>query len=460
MAHGDKPGQDLLELVDLFKFMLSTGALIGGVITDAGGGNVDVTAGIGYAREADSKIAELFSISWSADTTAVADGTTRKIYVFYNAGTPILTSFEDTDAPNLHEYIYLGEAHYHGTTMTVHSDPRSAVDHTKHALDWHERIMKYRVENGLILSDPSVPSRNIAISAGTVFDSHLDGYDLPASDTSGSDTFTGYYRDGAGHWTVEEAETEWDNAKYDDGDGILGDMTDGYWSVRWIFMDRSGNVGVVYSQQEYPTFYPAREEVRPVNGDLPPQLGDHSFPVGHVVFQKGATSGTLIDSKPVIGDGYVRDREPTSSPKIFGLVSDPVTAPVDTVENILYSVVIPAGTLNANSVIRVRGSFSIDNSSNTKDYYIYFGDATPRLLNLTTTAPGTTLINLDGLIINRNSLSSQGYKPADAVLAGLTNGAFLTSSIDTAVDQTLSIAVQKTTAGNLIRLEYFIIEIL
>jgi len=454
----EKPGQELLTLVDLFKSLLSTGILTGGDITDAGGGNINVTAGTGYARESDSKLADIFTISWLSDTIAMTTGTTRNIYAYYNAGTPIVTSFVNAEAPNLHEYIYIGEAHYHGTTMTIHVDPRSAVDITKHLINWNERIMKYRVENGFTLSDPVSPSKKIAISAGTVFDGHLDDYDLGAIDTNVSDTFTGYYKDGLGAWTTELAQTDWESTKYDDGSGTLLTMTDGYWSTRWVYMDRSGKVGVMYGEKEYPTFYQAREEEH--SDDIPPQLGDHSFSIGYIIFEKGSTDGTFIDHRPVVGNGFLRNREPVSSPKIFGLVSDSITAPADILENTLYSVTVPAGTLNANSVIRVRGSLTFDNSGNSKTYKIYFGDATPRLLNFTYGSPGDNLLNLDGSIINRDSLNSQMYKPAESILAGISDGVVLTSTIDTSVDQILSLSVQKTVDTDLIRLEYLIIEIL
>lgn len=458
-----KPGQDLIRLVSLFRTSLSPGVISGGAITDAGSGNVDVSSCNGYVREGASSVTDLHDITATAVTgVAIADKTSRNFYLYYNSGVPIITSFVDSEAPNNHEYVYLGEAHYHGTTMTVHSDPRSAVDHYRSVLDWFESIMGYRVKDGLILSETG--TRNLAITEGDVFDGHLDEYSFSAFDSSGSDTFSRYYKDGSGEWTIELAQTQWENTKYDDGSGALADMTADYWSVRWIFVDRQGNVGMIYGTQEYPTQYLAQVEEHPNGDGLPPELGHHSFPVGYVVFKKGDTSGIVYDHRPRIGDGYFREREPKSTPTVFVSQNAKITAPIDTVENTLYSVLIPGGTLNANSIIRLRGSVSVAGNINDKIIKIYFGDIgsppTPHLLNALLNAGDETLLNMDGLILNRGSLSSQAYKPADAVLAGAADATVPTSTLDTSVDQTIWLTAQKEVGADAVDLEYLIIEIL
>lgn len=82
-------------LMDVFHF---SGWISGGAVADAGSETIDVAAGTGSIRAADSDTAELMFFDWSASTgLAVPTDTTRYVGIEYNAGSPRVV-LKTTDA--------------------------------------------------------------------------------------------------------------------------------------------------------------------------------------------------------------------------------------------------------------------------------------------------------------------------------------------------------------------------
>ena len=72
-----------------------------------------------------------------------------------------------------------------------------------------------------------------------------------AWDCSGADTFTYWYRDGGVGWTSAGAQADIDDDHYDDGDGVLGNLSANRYGVHWVYICHDDNVHVQYGQGDY-----------------------------------------------------------------------------------------------------------------------------------------------------------------------------------------------------------------
>ena len=285
-----------------FGDFASAGWISGGIITDAGSGNIDIATGEGFIRSSNSSEADIFYTTWSAlSGQNIPSGATRYISVFYNAGSPIATSTASAP-PNFNTYIYLGEVHNLAGTLIIHNDNRPVGDFINRIEQWSSDLIQTRVVSGEVVSDPSSPSQKIKITAGNYWDRYFLEYTDATVDTSGAGTFVPMYRNGAGDWTTETATTTWENTKWDDGDGTLATMTAAYFSNRWVIRGFNGNIYVLYGQAEFSDITGAQDETAP--SSRPEFLDEHGFYVGKIIVLKSQTSPQEITQlAPVIGGG-------------------------------------------------------------------------------------------------------------------------------------------------------------
>lgn len=133
-------------------------------------------------------------------------------------------------------------------------------------------------------------------------------------------------------------------------------------------------------------------------------------------------------------------------------------APANTSENTLGSVTVPGGAMGANGALFIWATFSITENANNKTLRFRFG-GTEFLNVVLTNVPGTTM---NRVIYNRNSETSQ----VSHALSGSGFGNFatgtapVTASVNTAVNQNLTITGQKASAGDTIALESFLVALM
>lgn len=136
----------------------------------------------------------------------------------------------------------------------------------------------------------------------------------------------------------------------------------------------------------------------------------------------------------------------------------PVTG--TTSETTLGSVVIPAGAMGANGIIRVTALFSYTSSGNNKTLRVRLGGLAGTAFHQaisTTSSFHQTMV----MIRNRNSVSSQVSAPLISAIAFNTGSAAVgTGSVNTANEQTLVITGQLANNSETITLEAFSVEIL
>lgn len=166
-------------------------------------------------------------------------------------------------------------------------------------------------------------------------------------------------------------------------------------------------------------------------------------------FQPADSSLALLAGKDV---GYVLTRSTT-----------PITAPADTNEDTLATIPIPAGAIGANGIFVITTAFSCTSSANAKTLRIRLGGAAGTIMAAISSVNTIVAITSHIAIMNRNAQDSQISLGAAVSAGGGGFGynavAFPTASINMAIAQDLVVTGQKASAGELLRLDAYFVEI-
>ena len=136
----------------------------------------------------------------------------------------------------------------------------------------------------------------------------------------------------------------------------------------------------------------------------------------------------------------------------------PVSITGTTAETALATIVVPAGALGPNGMMRVKAIYSYTNSANSKTLRARLG--TTMVGGLLAQAAVTTTVAsvLDFIVGNRNSQSSQ--------IAGMGTGGFVASTtatstptVDTSVETNIYLIGALANAGETITLEAYFVDI-
>ena len=125
-------------------------------------------------------------------------------------------------------------------------------------------------------------------------------------------------------------------------------------------------------------------------------------------------------------------------------------------ETTLATFTLPAGTMGLNGALRITTLDTHTNSSNNKILKVKIGGIV--VLNVTTTTSATG--NYIQMVRNRNSASSQTSFPTASGGVGTSTTAVTALSINTAVDQTVTITGTLANTGEAITLEGYTFELL
>lgn len=122
-------------------------------------------------------------------------------------------------------------------------------------------------------------------------------------------------------------------------------------------------------------------------------------------------------------------------------------------ETALATIAVPPGAMGLNGGLQVWTTWTVTNSANNKTLRVRLGGiaGAQYMANVLTTS---TSFNDIRRIRNRNSASSQVGGPASGTF-GAAGAAVVTSSLDTAAAQDISITAQLASAGETITLESY-----
>ena len=280
-------------LQEMHDVLHSTGVVTDHTIVDDADGTITVNAGSGLIRATNSELAKLYFLSWNAESGVnvnLVDDDLNYIYVEYNAGSPqvVATTVKRTD---YNTNIFLGNVYRLGTTL--HITHENAIHVSNHAANMILRmndLNPFARVDGAIISE--VGTLNLAVTAGNFWQG-LEKFTTPAKDTSITDIFSYYYRDGAGGWTEILTQTVINNANYDDGSGVLAALGVAKYGTHWVYVGVDGDFYLVYGRGSY-TLSAAEDEGIP--SSLPPHFENHARLFGRVIVKNGSSVFTSIES--------------------------------------------------------------------------------------------------------------------------------------------------------------------
>lgn len=408
------------KLQDYANFAVSAGKIAGGNIATSAT-TFNVTSGNGFIKATDSDVDTVLFFDWPAlAATGTTQNTSRFIGVEYNAGSPQVIQ-KTSDSWNYDTEFPLGIVVNDSGSLYVINNPWGTSDAITNVIERFDSKAFVERDNrvgGLILSDSG--TRRVIVSAGTVL-SRLSEYGISAINTTvaGSGTFDAYYRDGAGGWTKQVSQAQWDNASYDDGDGTLGAIPALQYSSKWFYLMADSSLAMLYGQAVNAAPAIIFDESPPAS--VPDRVLYQGLLIGRFVFQAGAASatrtetafGTAFTSAQVEDHGELSGLSDNDHPQYVLTATTPTyvltsrlintTSPVGGGGNLSADRTLTVGSLttigSSNQLVRV-------NSANTPWEY-----ATFRSGSSTTVTHGAGFIQVDAT----TSGSSVGIEPAFSV---------------------------------------------
>lgn len=282
-------------LKDHINTVSSAGLISGGTVTDGGSETVNVSAGSGLIRKTDSPTGELVHFDWSAVTgIAIPTDTVRWVTVKFNGGLPIVTTAIDHENISHTNEFALAIIVNTGGTLHVHQSPDTIGDAISKIVDRlfeTEPLARDIRLGGLLLSNTG--TRNLILTSGAVWEK-LNRQEIPAKDTSVSDTFDAFHKDSPSGFVKATSQTQWPNTKYDDGSGTLAILGPSKYGVLWFYIEIDGDLVMMYGVGEYSTATKAQEEIAPTN--LPDQILHGGRLISRLIFQESAAIPDSITS--------------------------------------------------------------------------------------------------------------------------------------------------------------------
>ncbi len=286
-------GSTFVTLKDSQNLLQSTGRVTGGILSDAGGAQIGVTAGTGMIRATNDSTAALLNFDWSSATIVVPSNTTRYVGVEYNAGAPQVV-LRTTANWDLQTEFPLGNVVNEAGLLffiTSPQDVNASAGKTVQRFHETELVARDDMTGGLVLDETGV--RNITLSGGAIW-TRLNRIVISAIDTSGLDTFDEYWRDGVGGFTRNPGVSPWDNVFYDDDSGTLQSLGVNNFGTRWFYLMGDGSLVMIYGRADHNTLGQAEAEGAP--DTLPGRITAQGFLIGRILFQRDAATASEIES--------------------------------------------------------------------------------------------------------------------------------------------------------------------
>ena len=280
-------------LKDYFDHTGSSGYSSGGTLVTGGvAGTVNLSAGTGFIRALNNNTDNLLSFNWAASAgIAIPSNTARYIYMDYNGGTPaaILSASEFAETP---DRLLLGVAVNEGgnirSVFNLGVRLEESIGQAGRFLRRVSGISRDVRRGGLIIGQTG--TRNVTLSMGSIWWGRTE-YTIAAKDTSVSDTFTTYSRNGSGGWTITQGQTQWPNTQYDNGSGTLATLGANKWGVLWFYVSPDDHILMLYGTAEHNTA--ADSELQSPPSLSPDHVSQASILVGRFIFQKSASTATV-----------------------------------------------------------------------------------------------------------------------------------------------------------------------
>lgn len=247
---------------------------------------LSITVGFGTYRTANTPdfTGKVYEFSLPEKTMVVEDGTKYYVSVSYNDDNPIMYLETDISLTNDSNIVPIFTIFIDGEDIDV--------------LDWgfeanflanrlNERFVdtqRYGRVSGLELY---TSNNSIASSGGSFYlGSNKISYEQTSSLIDDCELLV---KDTPSGW-IKSAITVYPNTKYDDGSGILADLTDGQYGVVWVWRSAGDPLETYVSMGNgsYVSIESAKNDKIP--SDLLEKVTEGAFLIGRAIFLKGATT--------------------------------------------------------------------------------------------------------------------------------------------------------------------------
>jgi|GEM_PF-1716592 len=272
-----------------FHDQQSSGLVSGGVVTDAGGLTVDVSAGTGWIQRNLSND-DAFNVSWDA-ASGMSLTASATNYVFYNGNTDALVV---STSPPGDESIGLAAVVTDGSGIRYNHLYTNRVDSPDYRL--HEYLVstqKIRHRSGLATS-VGTTNRNVDVGSGMYYRALTTISYAGAADA----TFSYFY--GTNGANEISGQTLVDITQYDDS-GTLTAMTAGYFRSDTVILTSDGRVNVIYGTEEF-DIQTGAEETATVP-TTPTFMGHSGFRIARLIVEQGNGIVSVVDERTPTGTG-------------------------------------------------------------------------------------------------------------------------------------------------------------
>ena len=280
-------------LQHVFDHAWSAGATEGFALTNNGDGSIGTASGVIALRVSASELANIALCAVAADTSVLlVDNSINYVYVDYNAGAPIVTSGTALTDFNCMDKCILYTVVREGTTLYwVDARTQNVDANRKHRRMLLECEGFRHVVGGCSLA--SSGTRNFSITAGAFYYG-LAKVSHTAFDTSVTDTFVYYYRNGVGGWTKQTAQTQINNTQYDNDTGTLATLSNNKFGVHWVYLilDNPTVIAVQFGQGDYADLASAQAATVPPS---PPAMSGIGAMIGRIIVQKTAATFSSVE---------------------------------------------------------------------------------------------------------------------------------------------------------------------
>jgi len=100
------------------------------------------------------------------------------------------------------------------------------------------------------------------------------------------ETFTYWYRDGAGGWIAKSGQTDVDPNYYDDGTGTLNTVGNSKYGIHWLFLESDGDLNILYGQGGYNL---AEAEDATTPSSTPDLITNNASLIARLIIEQGET---------------------------------------------------------------------------------------------------------------------------------------------------------------------------
>jgi hypothetical protein len=304
---------EIVNIQDSLLESLPLGVIEGGELSDAGGFNLHITAGFGYAKSSTTVGAQLHRITWQDQTITLPINQSNFIMVDTDG-----VIFTTSAFPDLITAIELGRVITNIVNIKAISRVPGSAFHTTNRIDrsLRDSLGPIYVTGSLVAENP-ITDRALNVSSGRYFFSYFD-----FRPSGGTPITFAQVNHSSGSFVFTDNQTQVNNTQYDDGSDLVS-LTAGFYAKHSLYVSGENAEEVyfvVISQDEYPDQITAEGAFIPIP---PSSFFGSVVLIASIVVQEGNSNIVQIfDERPTLGFRASGISATAEHGNLFGLLND------------------------------------------------------------------------------------------------------------------------------------------